>query len=102
MAFAEAFKIARWAVSGKRRLPWEELERLIALGIGMWLESSGKESAFGGRGTSEALLAWYCEEVGRPLAKAHQRFSRNFKLALIGLALLLAVSVLLWAVGLAR
>lgn len=97
-----SFLIARWAVRGKYRRSWPTLEYALVSGIGFWLESHRKEPVFAGKGTSEALIAWYGEEVGRPLAVAQERRARTAKGCLIVLGALLAVYLVLWAIGVAR
>jgi hypothetical protein len=57
---------------------------------------------FGSKGTSDAFLAWYGEEVGRPLADAEEWKSRVGKRLAIGLGALLAIYIVLWVLGVAR
>ena len=39
LAGVGVFKILRWAVRGDHRRSWDELEHMLVLGIGAWLES---------------------------------------------------------------
>jgi hypothetical protein len=101
-AFHGSFTVARWAVRGKYRRSWATLEYALVSSIGFWLESHRRDPMLAGKGTTEALLAWYGEEVGRPLADAEERSSRVTKRVLIGLGLLLGLYVVLWSIGVAR
>jgi hypothetical protein len=99
---AGSFTIARWAVRGKYRRSWESLEYALVCAVGFWLESHRREPLFEGHGTSEALIAWYGEQVGAPLAESERRRSRLAKLGLSVLGVLLAAYLVLWFIGVAN
>jgi hypothetical protein len=100
LAGVGVFKIFRWAVRGDHRRSWDELEHMLVLGIGAWLESECRRrgSTFVGKGTSYALSIWYGEDVGRVLVERQARTARNYKRALIGLGLGFALLVMLSAI----
>lgn len=99
LAGAGAFTIFRWTVRGDHRRSWDELEHMLVLGIGAWLESECRRgSTFVGKGTFDALSIWYGEDVGRVLVERQERTARNYKRVLIGLGLGLALLVMLSAI----
>ena len=93
------FTIARWAVRGKYRRPWPALEHALVSAIAFWLELERGDPVFSAKAQSEALIAWYGEEVGAPLAAAEARHARKAKGCLIALGALLGAYLVLWAVG---
>ncbi len=96
------FTIARWAVRGRYRRSWETLEYALVSAIGSWLESRRGDPAFSAKGTSEALVAWYGEDMGARFAAVERSRARSARAVLIALGALLAVYLVLWAVGIAR
>jgi hypothetical protein len=89
-------------VRGKYRRSWETLEYALVSASGFWLESRRGDPMFSEKGTSEALVAWYGEDVGSRYAAAEQSSARRAKGCLIVLGALLAVYLVLWALGIAR
>jgi hypothetical protein len=100
--FDGSFTIARWAVRGKYRRSWASLEYALVSAIGFWLESHRKESVFGGKGTSEALRAWYGKDMGGQLAADYERRSRSVGRLMVGVGVALLAYLVLWAAGLVR
>ena len=100
LAGAGAFTIFRWAVRGDHRRSWDELEHILVLGIGAWLESECRRrgSTFVGKGTSDVLSIWYGEDIGRVLVERQARTARNYRRVLIGLGLGFALLVMLSAI----
>ena len=96
------FTVARWAVRGRYRRSWETVEYALVFAIGSWLESHRGDPKFSEKGTSEALIAWYGKDAGERYAMIEQSRARSARGVLIALGALLAIYLVLWAVGIAQ
>ena len=87
---------------GRYRRSWETLKYALVSGIGYWLERHRGDPSFSEKGTSEALIVWYGEDVGARFAAVERSGARTTKVILIVLGSLLAGLIVLSAAGLVR